>query len=221
MSSKTIYVYADWERLGSPTLIGKLSCEVVRGREVFSFNYDSDWLSNTDFRLLDPDLKQFSGAQYINDDKPNFGIFLDSSPDRWGRVLIKRREAILARSEGRAARPLYETDFLLGVYDGNRMGALRFKLNLDGDFVDSNREFAAPPWTSIRELEYASLQLEDDNSLDFDLAQSVAQHFRVSDNQGADIIEQVKSAVSKWQIVATKYGISRGEQELMASAFRY
>lgn len=166
MSSKTIYVYADWERIGSPTLMGQLNCEVVRGKEVFSFNYDGDWLSNSEFRLLDPDLKQFSGAQYLYDDKPNFGIYLDSSPDRWGRMLIKRREAILARTEGRAARPLYETDFLLGVYDGNRMGALRFKLDPDGDFVDSNREFAAPPWTSIRELEHASLQLEADNSPD-------------------------------------------------------
>ena len=48
---------------------------------------------------FDPDLKMYTGPQFINDDKPNFGLFLDSSPDRWGRVLMKRREAIKARDE--------------------------------------------------------------------------------------------------------------------------
>lgn len=163
MSNRKIYVY--WDTSESSILMGVLSSDVVRGKEVFSFDYDESWLSHNDFRLLDPDLRQFTGPQYLHD-KPNFGIFLDSSPDRWGRMLIKRREGMLARSEKRTQRPLYETDFLLGVFDGNRMGALRFKLEMDGDFMDNNREFAAPPWASIIELEYASLQLETDNSVD-------------------------------------------------------
>ncbi len=113
MSTRKIYVYADWHRLDTSIFMGVLSSDVVRGKEVFSFSYDTDWVSHPEFRLLDPDLKQFVGAQYIYDEKPNFGLFLDSSPDRWGRMLIKRREAILARSENRPTRPLYETDFLV------------------------------------------------------------------------------------------------------------
>ncbi|MDD4778679.1 MAG: hypothetical protein PHV53_10385 [Fermentimonas sp.] len=73
---------------------------------------------------------------------------------------MKRREAILAKSENRPVKTLRESDFLLGVYDLHRMGALRFKLAPDGDFLDNNKNYSAPPWTSIRELEHASLELE-------------------------------------------------------------
>lgn len=64
---------------------------------------------------------------------------LDSSPDRWGRMLMHRREAINARLEHRPNRVLTEADYLLGVYDENRMGALRFKLSPDGEFMDNNK----------------------------------------------------------------------------------
>ena len=67
--------------------------------------------------MLDPDLRLFTGSQYITDEKPNFGIFLDSSPDRWGRTLMKRREALQAREEKRKERRLFESDYLLGVND--------------------------------------------------------------------------------------------------------
>jgi len=96
----------------------------------------------------------------------NFGVFLDSSPDRWGRLLMRRREAAIARAEGRNANTLRESDYLLGVFDGHRMGALRFKDKLDGPFLNDNKDFASPPWTSIRELEQISLKLEDDNVIE-------------------------------------------------------
>ncbi|MGB3222768.1 MAG: HipA domain-containing protein, partial [Desulforhopalus sp.] len=94
----------------------------------------------------------------------NFGLFLDSSPDRWGRVLMQRREAQQARAEERNVRPLLESDYLLGVYDGLRMGALRFRLGDDEPFLDNQKDMAAPPWTKLRDLEYASLQLEQDDA---------------------------------------------------------
>ena len=111
---------------------------------------------------LDPDLQLYSGQQYTKKDKKNFGIFLDSSPDRWGRLLMKRREAFTAKIEKREINNLFESDFLLGVYDGHRMGALRFKLDEAGQFLDDNKKFASPPWTSLKELEHASLHLEKD-----------------------------------------------------------
>ncbi|RAV99657.1 type II toxin-antitoxin system HipA family toxin [Pseudochryseolinea flava] len=158
---RTICVYADWVGLGPPTLMGLLHSTLLRGKEIFSFEYDDAWLKSRSSQTLDPDLGFFSGIQYLNDEKPNFGIFLDSSPDRWGRTLMDRREAAIARSDGRQPKNLFETDYLLGVYDGHRMGAIRFKDSLDGPFLNSNTSMATPPWTSIRELEHASLKLED------------------------------------------------------------
>lgn len=157
---RKIYVYADWAELEFPALMGFLSVEYLRGKEIFSFEYAEEWLKSNNTQRLDPDLGLYSGVQYLRDEKANFGLFLDSSPDRWGRVLMKRREAIFAKSEGRPIYTLHESDFLLGVYDLYRMGALRFKLDPDGDFLDNNKDYAAPPWTSIRELEHASLELE-------------------------------------------------------------
>lgn len=163
---KDIYVYMDWSEFEEPIFMGVLSSELLRGKEVFSYSNDADWLKYSKFRALDPDLGSFVGKQYLPTDKSNFGLFLDSAPDRWGRVLMQRREVLLAKQENRGVRKLTEIDYLLGVYDGNRMGALRFKLDPDGEFMDNSREFAAPPWASIRELEHASLQLEDENSSD-------------------------------------------------------
>lgn len=163
---RSIIVYADWIGLQEPTLMGTLNATQVRGKEVFSFEYADEWLKSGNVQMLDPDLLMFPGQQYLRDEKPNFGIFLDSSPDRWGRVLMDRREAVLARMEERNPKHLFETDYLLGVFDGHRMGALRFKEDIDGAFLNSNREMASPPWTSIRELEEASLRLEEDDADD-------------------------------------------------------
>lgn len=79
---------------------------------------------------------------------------------------MKRREAATARYEGRTERTLRESDYLLGVFDGHRMGALRFKEDPDGPFLNNNDTLASPPWTSIRELEQISLRLEDEDITD-------------------------------------------------------
>lgn len=161
---RDVYVYADWHGLHGSVYMGVLHAELLRGKEVFSFEYDPNWLQSGQAQLLDPDLQLYAGMQYLNDqDKHNFGMFLDSSPDRWGRILMRRREAALARIEKRPEQNLFETDYLLGVYDAHRMGGLRFKLDQDGSFLNDNKEMASPPWTSIRELEQISLRLEDDD----------------------------------------------------------
>lgn len=156
----TIFVYADWMNLGGPDLMGELSVTHTKGREVFSFAYDKNWLQNKNSQIIDPDLQLYSGPQYLAAGKKNFGVFLDSSPDRWGRVLMDRREALLAKKENRRPKTLYEEDYLLGVFDAYRMGALRFKIDPDGPFLNNNKGLASPPWTSLKELEFASLQLE-------------------------------------------------------------
>ena len=155
---RVIEVVADWLGLEGPTLMGHLSATPIRGKEVFAFEYDREWLSTASRQQLDPSMALYRGPQYPAKSHDNFGVFLDSCPDRWGRVLMRRREAQLARADGRAERRLLESDYLLGVHDGHRMGALRFRI---GDrFLDDNDDLASPPWTSLRELEHASLQLE-------------------------------------------------------------
>lgn len=153
-----IDVVADWDGLEGPTLMGHLTATPARGKEVFAFEYDKEWLSTAARQQLDPSMLLYRGPQYPAKNRENFGVFLDSSPDRWGRVLMRRREAQLARAEGRVERRLLESDYLLGVHDGHRMGAIRFRI--DNRFLDDNDELASPPWTSLRELEHASLQLE-------------------------------------------------------------
>lgn len=133
-----------------------------RGKEVFSFEYDEDWLKSGPKLALDPALALYSGPQFAAGGDGNFGVFLDSCPDRWGRVLMTRREALRARQEGRKARPLFGLDYLLGVHDAQRMGGLRYRVGA-GPFLDDDGDVTAPPWTSIRELEQASLELESDD----------------------------------------------------------
>lgn len=158
-------MFADWEGLPEQNLLmGQLQSELLRGKEVFSFVYSKEWLLSNFAQTLDPDLFYSEGLQYLSDDKTNFGLFLDSSPDRWGRVLLRRREAALARLDKRSPVNLTELDFLLGVFDGNRMGGLRFKRDPDGPFLDNNKQYAVPAWASLRELEQISLRLENDEA---------------------------------------------------------
>ena len=162
---KTIYVFADFLPFHNE-LIGTIYLSQIRGKEFCSFEYDHNWLQNQNM-VLDPDLQLYSGRQFITDEKIIFGVFADSCPDRWGRRLMNRREELRARERQEKPKKLLESDYLLGVYDESRMGALRFKTDLDGDFLSNDEEFATPPWTSLRELEQASLAFEaDSNPLD-------------------------------------------------------
>lgn len=160
-----IYVYAHWQGMLEPKIIGILSAQQAKGKKAFSFEYNNDWLKSGQKFLLDPDIQLYSGPQYPNL-KENFGIFLDSMPDTWGRTLLKRRAAQEAQERGVKASTLYDIDFLLGVYDGSRMGALRFKTDPDGEFLDNNKTASTPPWSSIRELQNAAANFENEDNND-------------------------------------------------------
>ncbi len=157
-----IQIYADWLELRHPILMGVLSITHVKDREVFSFSYEQEWLNTKHSQKLDPDLMLIPGTQYLPSGKRNFGLFLDCMPNRWGLSMMKRREYLLAKMEKRKEKTLFQEDYLLGVYDQQRMGALRCKLNESGPFLNDNTLYAAPSWTSLRELEHASLQFEND-----------------------------------------------------------
>lgn len=160
---KTIYVY-DHFSSDNPVLLGYLYVSFFKGNEHYSFEYDEAYLNNrTNMIFFDPGISIYSGRQYpINN--TIFGAFADASPDRWGRVLMNKRERFTARAENRKPRKLNESDYLLGVFDEARMGGLRFKLDKDGDFQSSDICSAIPPWKTLRSLETASRKLESDDS---------------------------------------------------------
>lgn len=159
-----IYVYAHWKGMPEPRLMGLLSAHFAKGKKAFSFEYDTAWIKSDQRQLLDPDIQFFSGPQFPGN-KENFGVFLDSMPDTWGRTLMKRRAVQQARALNEKASALYDIDFLLGVYDESRMGALRFKTDPEGSFLDDSTEMPTPPWSSVRELQHAAecLEQEEDN----------------------------------------------------------
>lgn len=160
-----IYVYADWIGLNGPVQIGVLSAHFAKAKKAFSFEYNKSWLEKYMYQLLDPDIAFYTGPQYPSN-KENFGIFLDSMPDTWGKTLMKRREVQDARYRKVKVKTLYEIDYLLGVYDQSRMGALRFKTAIDGPFLDNDDRNPSPPWSSLRDLQKAVQQLEDDTQND-------------------------------------------------------
>jgi serine/threonine-protein kinase HipA len=157
---KLIEVWADYYYLPQAQKIGVLTASSSRGKEVFAFEYDQAWLTGPYMFQIDPQLFLFKGRFHPTAGAENFGVFLDSSPDRWGRTLMLRREALRVKLEKRKANILLPSDYLLGVFDKNRMGGLRFKV--DGVFKDDDQTYAAPPWTTLRELETASLKLEEE-----------------------------------------------------------
>jgi len=160
MAAKThIFVYAHWAGMSEPKCIGVLTAQQAKGRKAFSFEYDKQWISSKEQLLLDPDIAWYTGTQYPNG-KENFGVFMDSMPDTWGRKLMIRRAAQQAREQGKKAPTLYDIDFLLGVYDESRMGALRFKLDPEGPFLDNNKEYPTPHFSNVRELQHGAAVIE-------------------------------------------------------------
>lgn len=162
-NQKTIYVYDDFSQK-EPILLGMLYVNVIKGGETYSFEYSNGWLKQMKLSVsLDPELMPYGGRQFPNG-KNIFGIFADASPDRWGRVLMNKRERIRAQKEARKPRKLYDSDYLLGVYDATRMGGIRFKLDPNGPFLSDDRETQVPPWATLRTLEEASRNFENDES---------------------------------------------------------
>ncbi len=163
MAAKTdIWVYAHWQGMETPQCIGMLTAQQAKGKKAFSFEYDKNWINSKAQLVLDPDIDWFTGPQYPKG-KETFGVFLDSMPDTWGRNLMKRRAAQEAKEKDITIPTLRDIDFLLGVFDESRMGALRFKTDPDGPFLDNNAIAPTPHWANVRELQHAAAVIEADD----------------------------------------------------------
>ncbi len=157
-SERKIYAFIGGEH---PAPLGILYVGRERAREVYAFSFAASFLREERV-MLDPHLAFYAGRQYLPTEEM-FGMFQDASPDRWGRLLMKKREVLRARAAGEKPKKLFESDYLLGVYDEGRMGALRLALSPDGPFLSNDTTIAAPPWVKLRELEDAAHHLENDD----------------------------------------------------------
>lgn len=238
-----IAVYADWEGLQQPKRLGFLNSRRTRAHETFEFQYDPAALADpvVGQLVLDPKILLFGGPQYPPAPQDRFGVFSDSSPDRWGRLLMNRR---LERDIRAGARPagtrLYETDYLLGVHDLYRVGALRYKRDDQGEFLDDAIGLAAPPFAGIRALERASRALEEDPD---NLSQQGQQWLRmliapggslggarpkasVTDEQGHLYIAKFPSSrddydVGGWEMVVNALAVGCGLNAAVAEARKF
>ena len=157
---KSLFVYADFDWLNRPTLVGELSYESLRGTDSYSFKFDNEWLRKYGSLFLSADINNYPGPQYTQPERDIFGCFSDALPDRWGRLLLNRREQILATEEKRPIRRLSSFDYLMGIDDFSRIGGFRFKMSPEGDFINSEASMRIPPLTDIKALAAASLEIE-------------------------------------------------------------
>ena len=157
---KRITVYADFDFLSAPREIGTLGYEHIRGKDHFVFEYSHEWLKKYGGILLSGDLMNVPSLQHPRGDDNVFGFVKDSFPDRWGRLLLDRRERLTARSEGRQTRMLTNYDYLIGIEDFTRMGGIRYKEADSDGFINAGAKYLVPPVESLRALCDACHEIE-------------------------------------------------------------
>ena len=147
----------------APVLVGRLWARASKSSESATFLYDESWLGDAERFALEPALSVGPGPQHTRSGKSLFGAIGDSAPDRWGRALMNRAEQRSAKTENRAPRTLREIDFLLGVSDESRQGALRFSLTQGGPFLAEPGPNNVPPLVDLPRLLAATERVLDDN----------------------------------------------------------
>ena len=157
---QNLYVYACFDWLQAPQLMGRLGYESLRGSDSYSFCFDEEWLRKQGTHFISADIHNYPGMQYTRSGHDIFGCFADALPDRWGRLLLSRREQILANEEHRPVRRLTSFDYLTGIDDFSRMGALRFKLAPDREFINTTDGLRIPPLSDINTLVAACHEVE-------------------------------------------------------------
>ena len=147
--TRNIYVYISINQ--HDILLGTVFVDNIRGKETYSFAYSEEALkSNLSNYLIDEEIAFTRGRQFkINSSLP-YHFLEDSSPDRWGRNLIKKNAN---------SRNLQFSDYLLGVSDISRMGAIRYKEDIDGPFLLEDNNI--PPLEFLDTLEEIAYHYDD------------------------------------------------------------
>lgn len=148
--------------------IGRAHSNRTRGKEIVLFEYANDWLQHSNQYELEPALPLTRGSFAPPTGQTIHGSLADSSPDTWGRRLMQRAERRQAQREGRAVKTLMESDYLLGVSDISRLGALRFRLSSEEAFLAENAT-GVPPLMELGRLLQSTERLLRDEETDEDL----------------------------------------------------
>ena len=150
-------VIASFDWMDKEEKVGTLGHEYLRGSDVFSFEFDKNWLKTFPKIDFGQDLRPYTGVQYSRDNYI-FGCFSDALPDRWGRRLIDLRTSL--ETEGKASHTLSDWNYLKGVEDELRMGGFRFQEPDSGAFISSTPSYSVPPVIQIDELLQAAKEIE-------------------------------------------------------------
>ena len=118
------------------------------------------WLKQYGGILLSGDLMNVPSLQHPRGNDNVFGFVKDSFPDRWGRLLLDRRERLTAQSEGRPTRMLTNYDYLIGIEDFTRMGGIRYKEEDSDGYINASDKYLVPPIESLRALCDACHEIE-------------------------------------------------------------
>lgn len=143
---------------GQSIFAGHLHSTVRRGRLRSTFSYSPGYLAAPNAYALEPGLPLTAGTLAFQRPLPR--CFDDAAPDRWGRNLIAKRLRAEAAARGQTPPQLDERDFLLGVSDISRQGALRFKTATDGEFLHATDE--VPRLIALPKLMRAAQQVARD-----------------------------------------------------------
>jgi len=206
MSTIDVYVSIG----GSDVPAGRLHTHHRRGTESATFMYNDAYLADPQAYRLDPALPLVAGGLQTPLGSKLFNAFTDAAPDRWGRNLIDRYERARATSDGSRPRRLTEIDYLLGVRDDLRQGALRFRDLETRAFVASD-EVGVPGLTELAELMDLAHRAASDDIDEADLLRLVRAgsslggarpktHVRASDGRFA-IAKFPSSATDTWDVM--------------------
>lgn len=164
-NDKKVLVYINLK--GKDEFVGTLWSHFYRGKETSDFEYSREWLNQSKAFSLEPGLFLGVGKQVNSRKTPLFGSFSDSAPDTWGRILMRKYEAQLAKANNRAPKTLNEIDYLLYVNDYAGQGALRFKTEDNAEFLWPGNSI--PLLIQLSQLLYAAEKIIDAEEQNTDL----------------------------------------------------
>lgn len=156
-----------WTDVGYAShLVGHLRYIDVRRSRSSEFVYDAGWLAHPESYALDPaNLPLQAGAFHTRRQHTALpGPIRDTAPDRWGQKLIDR-----AYRKAGHRRHLTEIDYLLGLSDSTRIGALRFKRAGDEGFGETIGSKTIPPLIELAALLRAADAIHNQDETDEDI----------------------------------------------------
>lgn len=160
---KKLEVIAAFDWMPTEETVGILGCDNIRGNQIYSFEFNKDWLRNHRNIILSKDLNNYSGIQYMNDaDGYIFSCFGDALPDRWGRKLADLKSDMGNKNRTFLPQKLTDWDYLQAINDSTRMGGFRFINPETGNYINEDKGLSIPPLVKLNELQEAAAHIERD-----------------------------------------------------------